>query len=225
VRHPGPGQASLHDGNVSLNDLHPVFPRRTRRPLGLAVLAVAAALTFAGCATEEPQPTPGASGPSERPSTASPSPSGEPDDDGEPATPPTAPEEATPIGVSCEQLLTADDIYAYNPNLALVAGSSHGAAGNRAVAAEGIACHYQNLTSGETIIVSAANPGPTMLAQVRSELSGSAASADGLGGEGWYGGGTATVIAGPYLVTAASDIFTAAADAQQLTTTAISRLP
>lgn len=170
-------------------------------------------------------PSPSASDWSERPSSPSPSPSPSPSE--EPSAEPSAPavDESAPIGVACAQLLTADDIYAYNPNLAAVDGTAHGAAGARAVAAQGIACHYRNLTSGETIIVSAANPGPAALAQVRAELSGSATPASGLGGEGWYGGGTATVIAGPYLVTASSDIFTAAADAQQLTTTAVSHLP
>src|SRR5690606_25356921 len=58
-----------------------------------------------------------------------------------------------------------------------------------------------NLTSNELIIVAASAPGASALEQARSTLGGSATPADGLGGEGWYGDGTATVIAGPHLVT------------------------
>ncbi|QEE61764.1 hypothetical protein FVA74_09405 [Salinibacterium sp. dk2585] len=195
-----------------------------RRRLAAVGVALAGLLALSGCATTEPTPTPGASGspsPSASPST-SPSASAEP---GEAPAPPA--DEATPVGVTCQQLITPDDLYAYNPNLAHIDGEAPaaGTPGARAVAAKGVACVYRNLTSNETIVVSASTPGPTALTQARAELSASATPADGLGGEGWFGGGTATVIAGEHLVTVSSDIFTAPADAAQLTTTAVSHLP
>ncbi|MCW4386649.1 arginyl-tRNA synthetase [Salinibacterium sp. SYSU T00001] len=204
----------------SLDSLATTPPRASmlHRTAGIGV-AVVLALSLVACAGEDPAPKPSETQ-SSSPS-ANPSPSEEPN--AEPSAPPA---EATPVGITCSQLITADDIYAYNPNLTLVDGQTpeSGSPGARAVAAEGIACHYMNLTSGESIVVSASSPGPDALAQVRSELSGTATPAEGLGGEGWFGDGTATVISGPYLVTASSDFFTAAADAQQLTTTAISHL-
>lgn len=192
------------------------------RRLAAAGLAIAVATVLVACATEEPTPTPGASAsPSPSPSvspsaTPTESPAPEPD----PVTPPA---EATPIGISCQQLLTAEDIYNYNPNMALVEGQAPaaGTPGARAVSAGGIACAILNLSSNETIVVAASNPGPAALAAARA---GSGAPAEGLGGEGWFAGGTATVIAGPYLVTATSPVFTAGADAAPLTVAAISHL-
>lgn len=147
----------------------------------------------------------------------------------EPAKVPDAtaapPSSSSPVGLTCEQLITLDELYAFNPNFSLVAVWSPpaGTDASRAAAAEGIACSYINQSSQERIVISVAKPGKTALAEIRTELA-SATPVDNYGAEGWFAPGKASVISGENWLVATSDYFITAADAQQLVTAALGHL-
>ncbi|MFT4285017.1 MAG: arginyl-tRNA synthetase [Protaetiibacter sp.] len=188
-----------------------------RRPLLLvssaSALLVAGAL-LAGCTTPVPQPTPSGSTPS---GDASPSTSATPSDS------PSAPS-STPVDIACDALVTPQAMYDFNPNFSLLAAWKP-AAGTPAAAAldaQGVACRWQNDTSGETIDVSVASLDQAAL-EAKAADAGSSAS------YGFFrvtaGAGEATAIDGPYWVVVRSSYFAAADDAQELVAAAVSALP
>lgn len=172
-------------------------------------LAAAAALLAAGCAPAVPEPEP-TTPPSAAP-TASPSasPTAAPTPTPEPSPTPLA---GRPIEFSCEQLITLQQMYDINPNLALL-GPFEPAAGSLAVIAlaeNGLACRWLHTSSGETIDVAIADlPGP-LLDQRRAEA-GTPTGAYGI--EGWFDDGRAQAISGSYWISVDSALLFDAAEA------------
>ncbi|BDZ53643.1 hypothetical protein GCM10025870_07160 [Agromyces marinus] len=73
----------------------------------------------------------------------------------EPTPEPT--EEPVPFDVACTEILTSDQVYAFNPNYGTAPDYAPTSATLRdAVAAEGTACGWSNQTSGEVIEVAVA---------------------------------------------------------------------
>lgn len=189
-------------------------PRRIAR---IAAIAAVAVVALSGCAPESSE-----HGASHSPS-ASPSPSAS--SSASPAPSSSAVDESTAVGVTCDEIITAQNLYDFNPNYSRIdAPASVSATAKEAIDLKGIACYYVNQTSGEVITVTVATPGPTKLAALRSELTASATAAPQLG-DAWFADGQATVLAGSaYWITVSSDAFYEGVDAQQLVTYVTSHL-
>ncbi|KQO99516.1 hypothetical protein [Leifsonia sp. Leaf264] len=139
------------------------MPSRLHSARLVALLpAVLVAGLLAGCASDGGGATPSTSAPSE---TATSTPSTDPSTD--PSSTPTATPTPTPtpVTLSCDQLLTPDDIYQYNPNVGTAPDYSPtpDTVIAEAAAASGIACGWTNQTSGELIEVAVAHPDATQL--------------------------------------------------------------
>ncbi|WP_349898522.1 hypothetical protein [Parafrigoribacterium soli] len=132
----------------------------------------------------------------------------------------------TPLGVGCEQLVSLQQMYDFNPNFSLDADYTpkSGSSASAALKYRGIACNWVNQTSGETISFAAAHPAASDLAALkRAAASGTAVS--GLGDAAWFSKsgetGELQVFRGPYWVTATSVFFGTADDAKQLAEDAV----
>lgn len=177
-----------------------------------------AALLLSGCV-----PT-GTVGPSASPSD-SPSTSPVPLSSATPTTTATV-EPGEPVTIGCDQLITAQAIYDYNPNFSLISYTpASGSLAADAVASQGIACRWVNQTSGDTIDVSVAHLSETGLAARKSGL-GTADSAFSV--EGYFAlqgsTGVAQVFSGPYWVTVSSVAFFEARDVAPLIDDAVAGL-
>ncbi|MGV8859373.1 MAG: arginyl-tRNA synthetase [Rhodoglobus sp.] len=178
-----------------------------------AVIALSAsALLLTACVQAEPDPT----GPNPTRTidpSSTPSSSATP----EPTTSATADPEATAVTLACTDLISPQAMYDFNPNYLLLNNFSPaaGSPAATALASKGIACRWENSTSGVTIDVSVAKPAPNKLDGLKSNA-GSAAS----GFDGYFaaagGTGTAQVFSGAYWATLSSQAFFEAADAAEL---------
>ncbi|GLI26001.1 hypothetical protein ARHIZOSPH14_02430 [Agromyces rhizosphaerae] len=200
----------------------PARPTPLARPLRLLAVTVATAAIVVGlaaCAPEEPaaSPTPTAAettAPTETPAET------------DAATPtPTPTPTGEPVDVACDELLTLDQMYAFNPNYGTDPG--YAPTGEPAVFAAsigGVACGWLNQSSGETIEVSVARPVDDTMEERLNDavLAGQAVPTYGTPPEveGYYGlvagTGTAQAFADGYWITASSQAFFEPGDAQPL---------
>jgi hypothetical protein len=176
-----------------------------------------AVLLLAGCVpTVSPSPTPSQS-------SASPTPS---------ATPTPDPVEPTgiPITVSCEELVSAQVMYDFNPNFGLEGEFTPdaGTFAATAVAQNGLACRWVNQTSGEVIDISVANLPDTALATLRNDLAASSTLVPTYGVEGYFrvadGVGEAQAIDDPFWIVAVSTAFTEPGEAEPIMSAAFAAL-
>lgn len=139
-----------------------------------------------------------------------------------PATPtPTAsatPDAASePFSIACGDLISADQIYEYNPNFGPVDGwvPSPGTIAGDGVAAQGTACRWQNQSSGATIDVSVAHLLEPRLSEKRAEVAATYTAAN-WPIEGYFtaggGPGVAQAFTDKYWVTVQSTTFFAPED-------------
>lgn len=189
-----------------------------------AVLTVAAvlALALSGCVPNGPaSPTPTSSR-SESGGGPAVTPSQEPSEPAE-ALP------ATPVTIDCNELVSLQAVYDFNPNYGNQPDftPSSGSDAATIAASEGTACNWVNQTSGETFIVAVAQPAPDQLAAVRSAAE-AGTPASGLGDAAYFssagGVGEAQVFAGPYWLVAASSAFYDLTTAKPLLDSALSAL-
>lgn len=105
-------------------------------------VALAAVLALAGC-----------TGPDDGPSaTETPAASGTPAPDGTAAPTPEPSEEPVPFEAACDDLITLDQMYEFNPNFGTAPGYEPDSTTIAAVAeAEGTVCGWSNQTSGELV--------------------------------------------------------------------------
>lgn len=212
--------------------------RRVRPRIPLVATAIAVAmLAVAGCSAEEPDdtasPSPSASrapSPSAEPdATATPAPSPTPsetpsDAPGETAAPEpsAAPLSGQPVGLRCDELLTAQDVYDYNPNVGTDPGyrPRAGSGPEQTNELSGIACGWLNQTSGQTYSIGAARFDSAELPRVRAMVERSGGDSLGGGLDGSYrvesGVGIIDVFFGSYWVSAESSAFLSADDARPL---------
>jgi len=200
----------------------PTPPLRTRSA-GLALLAAASVALLAGCSPDPAAPTdtPAATAAPGSP-TAAPEPT-------ETAVPPM------PFEISCEQLVTADQLYAFNPNVGIDPAYEPAAANVVALVEEdaGTACGYLNQTSGEVIEVAVATPTEAAGEARRNSAALSSKPVPTYGTppavEGYFimagGTGEAQVFHGPYWIVVDSAALFEPGDAQQLVTAVIANLP
>ncbi|MCI2958115.1 iron ABC transporter ATP-binding protein [Agromyces atrinae] len=137
----------------------PRSPRLLGRSASV-ILASAGLVLLAACSSPEPQATP--------------SPTTSPSATAEPTTEPSATSEptATPDAFSadCTQLLSNDDVYAYNPNVGAAPDFEPTTAAALAVVESGgVACGLLNQSSGATVEFAVAKPGEAVLSQRNDE--------------------------------------------------------
>jgi len=186
----------------------------------IGAVAAASALVVAvmsGCAVRDEEtpsgPNPGPAIPTTNPSIT-----------------PTVPAGGTILDVSCEDLVSAQTVYDFNPNYGLIAGFSPiaGSPQAQAVRDGGVACEWMNQTSGDTIVLGVSSPGETVLAELtKSAASGTPVA--GIGEAAYFstegGAGRMDAFGATYWVVATSVAFSAPGDAQTFVASALQALP
>ena len=190
--------------------------RRAVVPLAVSALALA---LLSGCV---PTPSPTASGTASATPTDSPSAS---------ATPtPTPSTVSTPITIGCNTLITPDDIYAFNPNFGLITSwtPKAGSAAATAKSEQGIACRWQNQTSGDTIDISVAHLDAASIEALKNAAVEKSTMVPTYGDEAYFstsgGVGTAFVFQGDFWLVATSVDFLEPGDPADLITAALGAL-
>lgn len=201
---------------------------RSTRLVTVGAVAAAAGLLLAGCtpaAEEEPTASESAAAPSPTAtagvpaSTPAPSATAAPEPDG------------TPVAFGCDDVLTLDEMYAYNPNFGRQDdyAPADGTAQAEVVAEQGISCQWVNLTSGATIEVGVSQLGDDEIVDRHEALQASSSAVPTFGAEGYFtvvdGVGEAQVFSGPYRIVATSTAFIEPGEATQIVQSAIDGLP
>lgn len=196
-------------------------PRRTlyfALPAGLA-----AALVLSGCtpaATPTVSPTVTATGKS----TASPT----------PVATQTPTDPPTPVGLSCEQVVTPDQLYAFNPNYGVDPGYApkSGSLEKKIVGWKGVACAWKNQTSGDVIEIAVAKPPQSQLEGLKNAAVTSAQPVPTYGTppqvEGYFAPGTSgqvQIFRGSYWIVAESTSFFEPGDAAKLMENVLGNVP
>ena len=121
----------------------PVVLRRAIPTLAVAVLSLA---LMTACSPQETPVDP----------DTGPNPTSDPT--GEPAPSLSAEPTGTRIDATCDELVTADTLYLYNPNFVPIDPYTprEGSAAASALSYDGVACRWQNQTSGQNIDISVA---------------------------------------------------------------------
>lgn len=180
-------------------------------------------LLLAGCV-----PTPGASPTAGATSTPTPTVTFSPTPAATPTITPTPGPETEPVTVGCSDLISAQALYDYNPNVSLLSSFSpdRDSLAGEALALQGIACRYINQSSGEAIDIGIVHFTPEGYAAKTASVGDSATSTDAF--DGYFdvvgGVGIAQSFADPYWFTVSSATFFEAADAGRLISTAVGSL-
>jgi hypothetical protein len=190
-----------------------------RSTLPLVVAALSAAL-LTGCV---PEPTP------QETEYTGPNPPG--DATGHPAPTLTAAPAGIRIDATCDELIPPQTVYDFNPNFGLIdpftpAGGSVAAS---AVAYDGLACRWQNQTSGDNIDLSVAQLDDASLTALKNAAFDDSEMVPTYGEEAYFsvgsnGVGTAIVFQGPYWIVLESPAFFEPGDATDLVESVISGL-
>jgi len=182
--------------------------------------AAAAALTLillAGC-TPGDDPDGGITATPEPTATARPTPE------------PTGGTVSTPIGIECDELVPPDVMYIYSPNVAPIGEytPAAGSAAESALAYQGIACRWQNQSSGANIDLSVANLDEDTLTALKNTAFAESQMVPTYGEEAYFtvdgGVAVAQVFQGPYWIVAESTMFFEPGDATELIEAAIAGL-
>ncbi len=205
------------------------MPRPTRlaktRSAGLLLVAAASVALLAGCTGATPEPTASAA-PSTAPATAPSTTVPEPTETAEPPI---------PFEIACDMLLTADQLYAFNPNFGVDPGYQPQAAAIVTAVEEdaGTACGYLNQTSGDVIEIAVATPTEQAGEARRNDAALTSKPVPTYGTppevEGYFhvvgGSGEAQVFSGPYWIVIDSPALFEPGDAQQLVASVLQNLP
>ena len=194
----------------------PLVLRRVAAPV---IAAAFAAVLLAACT---PAPSPDETG------LNGPNPSGDPT--GEPAPTLTAQPTGTRIDKSCDDLVSADTLYIYNPNFGAIDPFTprDGSAGASAITYQGVACRWQNQTSGDNIDVSVANLDPDTLTALKNTAFQDSTMVPTYGEEAYFtvNGqvGTAQVFQGSYWIVVESPAFFEPGDATEIVNSVLAAL-
>ncbi|PJJ61608.1 iron ABC transporter ATP-binding protein [Compostimonas suwonensis] len=152
-----------------------------------------------------------------------------------PTTTPTPTEDpGIPVTIACDQLLTPDDVYAFNPNFGTQPdyAPAEGSSAAEIVAAQGLSCGWLNQTSGDTISASVGQFGDPHLESLKNTMVMESKPVPTYGDpatiEGYFevenGVGQANVFSGPYWISMSSTFFVEPGDAQPLVAAALANL-
>jgi hypothetical protein len=141
----------------------------------------------------------------------------------------------SPFEIACDALLTADQLYAFNPNVGADPGYQPSGGDIASLVEEdaGTACGYLNQTSGEIIEVGVATPTTAAGEARRNQAALSSKPVPTYGTppdvEGYFtqsgGTGEAQVFQGPYWIVIQSPALFEPGDAQQLVSSVLANLP
>jgi hypothetical protein len=205
----------------------------TARRFALRAVAVAAglaaAVALAGC-------TPAAT-PAPSPSRTSNAGAGAGSDPGSTKTPlpvvtPTAP--PTPVGLTCDQVLTADQVYAFNPNYGTDPDNApkDGSLEKKIVGWQGVACAWLNQTSSDVIQLAVAKPPADVMESLKNAAITDSKPVPTYGVppeiEGYFKPGSTgqvQLFRGPYWIVAESSSFFEPGDAAPLMDNVLGNLP
>ena len=199
---------------------NPLLPRA----VAVVLAAASSALLLAGCTLPGAAP---ADGPAASDTAA-------PGGSEAPVPTPEPTEEPIPFDIACDALLTADQVYAFNPNFGTAAGyEPEGRGIEQVVEAQGTACGWSNQTSGDVIEVGVATlPDRAFELQVgQAAMASNAVPTYGTPPdvEGFFllsgGVGQAQVFTGDYWVVVESEALFEPGDAQQLVASILANLP
>ena len=191
------------------------MPRR----VAPSFVAVAIALVvLAGCT-----PT-GQAGPTSGPTT-------DPTETATPTPEPTDPTSGTPIDLGCDQLVSADTLYIYNPNFSAIDdfAPQAGSPAASALSHNGVACRWQNETNGQNIDVLVAQLDDDALTALKNAAFADSQMVPTYGDEAYFtvgddNVGVAQVFQGPYWIVAASPVFFEPGDATEIVQSVIAAL-
>lgn len=183
------------------------MPRRVALPLAVAALALA---VLSGCVPDSGGDPSAA--PTDQP-TGSPTPSADPTDQ------PTG----TPVDKTCDELVSPDTVFIYNPNFVRVddfipvVGSSAASA----LEHEGVACRWQNETNGQNIDVSVAQLDDESIDALKNTAFEDSQMVPTYGEEAYFtvgddGVGVAQVFQGSFWIVAESPVFFEPGDAKEI---------
>jgi hypothetical protein len=147
-----------------------------------------------------------------------------------PAPTKTADAEGTPITIGCNELVSPQAMYAYNPNFSLVADfvPASGTPAADIVDLHGLACEWENQSSGEKIDVAVANLSDQRLEALKNQLVTTSNSVPTYEVEGYFEmngpTGEANAFDDPYWIVASSATFFEPGDAQPIVAAAINAL-
>jgi hypothetical protein len=194
-----------------------------QRPIAIAVpTAIAALLLLAGCVQGQDDADPATS--------STPSPSATPSATPTPSASAGDAIDGTPVTVTCNELVTPQAMYDYNPNYSLKADykPAVGSLAAQVVTQKGLACAWVNQTSGELIEVSVANLPAAHLTQLKNDLVTTSNSVPTYEVEGYFkvngSTGEAQAFSDPYWIVATSTAFFEPGDAQPIVAAAIAAL-
>lgn len=190
------------------------------RVVAVAVVALAGVIGLAGCTSNPVQPT-GAH--TTAPATTEPTPSDEPSEEPSP-TPTATPTGPTtvPVTQTCDQLITIDDLYAFNPNYSADPEYAPKPGSDAALiqSYDGVACGWVNLSSNATIEIAVAHLGSADIEKLENALVLNSKPVPTYGGVDYFetkdGVGTANVFSGEYWIVARSVEFFEPGDAAKL---------
>ncbi|MGV8895636.1 MAG: hypothetical protein ACOH10_05860 [Rhodoglobus sp.] len=195
-----------------------------RRLLLITVPILATTLALSACAPET-DPTTTARPTTTATATATPTPGATPTATASPdpgAAPAPTVETGTPVGLSCNDVVSPQQMYDFNPNYGLVTGfvPQSGSLAGQAVAANGLACQWMNQTSGATIVISVAHLDAKSTAARKAYLAANSTPVSNFGPDGYFDqgdlGSAAQAFPGELWVTATSIVFFNAEDAASL---------
>ena len=134
----------------------------------------------------------------------------------------------TPVNLGCEQILTLQNVYDFNPNYAADPNAKTPESARTLTEIGGRNCGWVNLTSKDTFTVTVAQPDEPTLAAAKANAASAGGATDVYGADGFFtssgGVGTATVFRNGYWIQLSSAGFFEAADAAQLAEMVISNL-
>lgn len=175
--------------------------------------AAALVLLLVGCSSQPP-----AAGGSTPPTTAVAEPTPEATTTPTPAGPTVPP--AIPFDIACDELVSPETIYAFNPNYALLPEPviEAGSAAERISTELGTVCSWQQLSSGEILTVAVANLPAETLLLVQNDLFESSTMVPTYGGDEDYftvrdGAGEATTFVGSHWIVSTSPSYLEPGDA------------
>ena len=149
-----------------------------------------------------------------------------------PTPTPTLP--PTPVTLACTQIVTPDQLYAYNPNFSADPGYSpaSGSLEKKIADWKGVTCAWQNQTSGDVVQIAVAQPPADQLESLKNAAITAAQPVPTYGTppevEGYFKAGDAgqvQIFRGTYWIVAESTAFFEPGDAAPLMQSVLGNLP
>jgi len=200
-----------------------IAPRRTLLLAAAVAVGIASSAALSGCApAAKPAGSPTAAATGKNTTAATPTPTATPTD------PPT------PVGLACQQVLTPDQLSAFNPNFGDDPGyePKAGSLEKKIADWKGVACAWKNQTSGDVIEVAVAKPPASQLEGLKNAAITSSHPVPTYGVppqvEGYFAPGTsgqAQIFRAGYWIVADSTTFQEPGDVAQLMGNVLENVP